>query len=131
MKIRTIANALIIGSVFLIIYVVAGQSYVNFYTGGETELLSIAEKINNLCNVNGACPTSLDGWQNSAGASGPLRKGDMLYFVSSSNEGSTGKHHQTFRLVYSFFTPDSWFEASGGVGKSITSGSVSRENSPN
>jgi hypothetical protein len=128
MKIRTIVNMLIVGSILLIVYLVAGRSYVNFHTGGQAEFLRIAEQINGQCNANGACPTSLKGWRETS--AGPLRKDDMLYIVSpgeGGKAGATAKAHQAFRLIYTFFAPDSWFQAQGGVGIAMTSGMVSRE----
>ena len=128
MKFGTIVNMLIVGSMLAIVYLVAGRSYVNFHSGGREDLLRIAEQINGQCNANGACPASLKGWQETS--AGSLQKGDMLYIVSTGEgdkAGAAAKPHQTFRMIYAFFGPDSWFQAQGGVGKTITSGMVSRE----
>lgn len=128
MKIRTIVNMLIVGSVLAIVYLVAGRGYVNFHSGGQADFLRIAEQINGQCNANSACPTSLEGWRETS--AGRLRKEDMLYIVSTGEggkAGATAKPHQTFRMIYTFFGPDSWFQAQGGVGMTLTSGMVSRE----
>jgi len=129
MKIRTFVNMLIVGSMLLLVYFVGGRSYVDFHTGGQADLLKLAERINGQCNANGACPALLEGWRETS-AGGALRKGDMLYIVSSGGEDKTrakAKPHQSFRLIYTFLGPDSWFQAQGGVGMAMTSGMVSRE----
>jgi|GEM_PF-1026437 len=126
--IRTIVNMLIVGSILLLFYLYAGRSYVDFHTGGQADLLKLAEQINGQCNAKGACPTSLEGWRETS--AGSLRKNDMVYIVSSGEEDKArakAKPHQSFRLIYTFFGPDSWFQAQGGVGMAMTSGMVSRE----
>ncbi|MDH3713873.1 MAG: hypothetical protein OET44_08520 [Gammaproteobacteria bacterium] len=103
-----------------------------FYLGGKAELLGVAAQINTQCNADGSCPTELAGWQAWNGAGAPLSRGSMLYFVSAGegNDDRDGNaQHPAFRLVYRFFLPDHWFEARGGIGKSVTSGWKSRETS--
>lgn len=121
MKMKSVGNALIVGSILLIAYVFAGHDYVSFYLGGKAELLEAAESINRQCAANGACPTELPGWQ-PWGDGRALAKGNMLYFASK----EAGDKPQTFRLVYRFFMPDDWFEAAGGVDKPVTAGWKSR-----
>ena len=126
---KTVLNSLIVGLIFLILYLFAGHGFVKFYAGGKTEILETGAHINKLCNANGTCPTILDGWQMSGTNSDMLIKDNMVYFVGS-GEGSIdsdkSKNHQTFRLVYRFFVPDDWFEVQGGVGKKVTSAWKSR-----
>ena len=126
MNIKTVLNSLIIGSILLILYVFAGHSFVKFYTGGKADILEAGVQINKLCNSNGACPTTMDGWQPSFSNSDMLYKDNMVYFVSSDEGVDKGKKYQTFRLVYRFIMPDDWFEVQGGVGKSVTSDWKSR-----
>ena len=132
MKRKTIIRAFIyiIFPGLLIIYFVAGHAFVKFYVGGKKELLTTAKKINVLCNKSGTCPTRLAGWEsNNYDSETVLRKGNMLCYVTSitnSKDGNVHKKYQSFRLVYTFFQPDSWYEAQGGVGKVVTSGWESR-----
>lgn len=100
-----------------------------FYLGGKTEILEVAARINKLCNDNGACPVTLEGWEESGRGSTTQRQNNMLYFKTSgesSKDGNKSKASDEFRLVYRFFEPDHWFEVDGGVGKTITSGWKSR-----
>lgn len=94
-----------------------------FYLGGKTEILQLAAQINKQCNTNETCPTMLQDWQERR--SGVLSRDNMLYFVSSGEDSQVSdksRQHKSFRLVYSFFMPDDWFEVQGGVGKQLTSG---------
>jgi hypothetical protein len=128
MKVKTAVNTLIVASILLIFYFFVGHGFVKFYTGGKTELLETAAYINKLCNANGSCPTTLEGWQKSHSES-TLTKGRMLYYVNPEEEikgSGERKKNQTFKLVYRFFMPDNWFEARGGVGKEVTSGWTGR-----
>ncbi len=129
MKARTIVNTLIIGSMFLIFYSIAGHVYVSFYFGGKTEILEAAERINKLCNANGSCPRTIEGWR--APISGPvtLEKDYMFYYIDSgagSKDSEENTDHDAFSLIYYFTAPDHWFEVQGGVGKTVTSGWESR-----
>lgn len=129
MKIKTIANSLIIGTILLIIYLFVGHDFVRFYFGGKTEILEAGESINRLCNTNGSCPKTLEGWKLRGSGSGTLHKGNMMYYVTpggGNKDGDKGKEPQEFILVYRFFLPDHWFEVQGGVGKKVTSGWKSR-----
>ena len=129
MKIKTIINTLIVGSIFLIIYFFAGHDFVRFYFGGKTEIHETAEHINRLCNANGSCPETLEGWQIRGEGSGMMFKGNMIYFITQaegSKAGDQSKKHQEFKLVYRFFLPDHWYEARGGVGMKVSSGWESR-----
>lgn len=126
MKMKTVVNTLIIGSIVLIFYFFVGHNFVKFYFGGRTELLETAEYINKLCNACGSCPTTLDGWEKS---NRNLFKGNMIYIVDPGGEIKDSverKKNQTFILAYRFFMPDNWFEARGGVGKEVTSGWTGR-----
>jgi len=129
MKMKTVLNTLIIGSLFLILYFFAGHDFVKFYFGGKTEILQAAAHINKLCSADESSPTTLKGWQVWRSGRETLSKDNMLYFVTP-GKGSKGsdksKRHQTFRLVYRFFMPDHWFEVQGGVGKNVASGWKSR-----
>lgn len=125
MKTKTLVNTLIAGSIFLILYYLAGHDYVKFYFGGETEILETAVQINNKCNTNGSCPATLEGWQAVGSRSNMLRKNGMLYIAISGKESKDrdkSVDYDAFKLIYSFFAPDHWFEVQGGVGKSVTSG---------
>lgn len=117
-------NIFMIGSIFLLIFAFVGQEFLVFYSGGKSEMLEAGERINKLCNDNGACPASIEGWQKSyLGAY--LTKGNMRYYANLGKEtkdGGKGENNQTFKMVYSFFMPDDWFEVQGGVGKQVTSG---------
>ena len=129
MKKKTVLNALLIGSILLICYYFAGHHFATFYFGGKTAMLETAAHINKLCNTNGTCPTTLEGWQVRRNGSETLFKDNMLYFVTSGEGGKDSdqrKKHQSFRLVYRFLIPDDWFEVQGGVGKKVTSGWKSR-----
>lgn len=124
-----IKNVLIIGSILLILYFFVGHDFVKFFFSGKTKILEAAAHINKLCNANGSCPLTLEGWQVRGSGSERLFKDNMIYFVTpgagSKDSGKINKH-QEFRLVYRFFLPDDWFEAQGGVGKKVTSGWKSR-----
>lgn len=122
-------NTLIVSSIFLILYTFVGHDFVKYYFGGKAEMLNAAEHINELCNANGECPTSLEGWRQLGKGGDRLTKGSMLYLITPARGGDgdkKSKGHQTFRLVYRFFMPDDWFEVQGGVGEKITSGWKSR-----
>ena len=123
---KTVLNTLIVGSIILILYVFVGHNFVKFYTGGKTNIIAAGAQINKLCNTNGACPTTMSGWQPSFSNSDMLYKDNMVYFVSSDEGADKGKKYQTFRLGYSFIMPDDWFEVQGGVGKPVTSNWKSR-----
>ncbi len=115
-------------AILLVFYLFAAHDVVMFYAGGKTEIMEAGKQITSLCNAQGACPTTLEGWEQSiAGTS--LAKGNMLYFVDADEESTGGavrKRHQTFRLVYRFSLPDDWYEVRGGVGKNITAGWAGR-----
>ena len=124
MKIKYV---LIIGSILLILYFTVGFNFAEFYFGGKTKILEAAAHINKLCNANGSCPLTLEGWQ--VEKNGTLRKDKMLYFVvpvDGSKDSEKSIKPQAFRLVYMMTIPDHWFEAQGGVGKSVTSSWKSR-----
>ena len=121
MGIRRLLDWLIVAVVLLILYTFAGHSFVTFYLGGKTELLETAERINRQCAEQATCPTALPGWRQQFGGTA-LARGNMLYFTGDEAAGQP----QSFRLVYSFFMPDDWFEASGGVGKPVTAGWTGR-----
>ena len=120
-------NLGIVAAILAILYFTMGFSFVEFYFGGKDNTLHVAEAINKLCNDNGVCPETLDGWQ-------PVRKGvqrkdQLLYFAADGDRNETASSNpkpQTFRLVYSTTLPDHWFEAQGGVGKQVNSGWKSR-----
>jgi len=125
MKKKTVVNTLIIGSILLILYFFVGHDFVKFSFGGKTEILEAGAHINKLCNSNGSCPKTLEGWQVWRSGSETLFKDNMLYFVApggGSKDSGKSKKHQEFRLVYRFNLPDHWFEVQGGVGKKVTSG---------
>jgi hypothetical protein len=129
MKKKSIVNILIISSILLILYFFVGHDFVKFYVGGKAEILNTAAEINKQCNADGACPTSLEGWQVRRDEPLMLSKGNMLYFVTTDKEdkdGDKGMKNQSFKLVYRFFMPDDWFEVQGGVGKQVISGWKSR-----
>jgi hypothetical protein len=129
MKKKTVLNTLIIGSIFLILYFFVGHDFVKFYFGGKTKILEAAAHINKLCNANGSCPTTLEGWQVWKDGSETLFKDNMLYFVKpdeESKDNDKNKEYRSFRLAYRFFMPDHWFEAQGGVDRQVTSGWKSR-----
>jgi len=121
-------GVVIIGLILLILYFFAGHDFAKFYFGGKSEILEAAEHINKLCNADGKCPTTLEGWRESHTA-GNLVKGNMFYFVTPEEgvKGSGEKNkNQTFRLIYRFSVPDHWFEVKGGVGRKVTSGWTGR-----
>jgi len=120
MKIKNVINALIVGSILLILYVFVGHDFVRFYLGGKAELIETAERIHQLCNDNGECPTQMQGWQKRH--NGSLSRDHMLYFVVPGED----RKPQAFRLVYSFFMPDDWFEVEGGADRPLISGWESR-----
>jgi hypothetical protein len=127
---KTLINVLIIGSILGILYTFAGHDYVKFYFGGKVEILELAASINKLCNTNGSCPEVLADWQAVSRGRVGLRKGSMFYYPATrdGNEKSANSNkYSEFTLVYSFFLPDHWFEAQGGVGKNVTSGWQNRE----
>ncbi|MDZ4163489.1 MAG: hypothetical protein U1C55_00010 [Smithellaceae bacterium] len=128
MKRKSVVNTLIIGSILLMFYVFAGHDFFKFYFSGKEEIIEAGEHINKICNANGSCPTTMERWQKSDSGN-HLLKGNMLYYVDFGQEikGSSkmGKN-QTFKIVYSFFMPDDWFEVQGGVGKKVTSGWTGR-----
>ncbi len=122
---KKIMNILIGGFILLILYFFAGHDFVKFYSGGQAEIIETAAHINELCDTNGSCPTTLEGFQKWDSGSGELSKGNMLYFVTPGEGGKDddkGIKHKEFRLIYRFFMPDKWFEVQGGVGKNLTSG---------
>ncbi|MFX1298406.1 MAG: hypothetical protein ACFFD2_26570, partial [Promethearchaeota archaeon] len=67
MKMKTVVNTLIIGSILLILYLFVGHGFVKFYFGGKKEILQTAALINDLCNSNGFCPLILEGWEGENG----------------------------------------------------------------
>jgi hypothetical protein len=115
-----------VASVFLIIYLFVGHGFTEFYFGGKTEMLEVAGRVNKLCNDSGSCPATLEGWQARGSKTMPLFNGNMRYFAMAEENSSHGAKRKEFRLVYSFFMPDDWFEVEGGVGKPISSGWKSR-----
>lgn len=120
-------NILIVGTVFLIFYAMAGSQLAGFYFGGKKAILAAGEEINKLCNEQGACPQTLSGWREQR--EGLLRKDSMLYFLPAEKPGDGNKGKpgpQSFRIVYSMPMPDNWFEVQGGVGKKVSSGWKSR-----
>ena len=121
MKKGRVSNLLATGGLLLVLYLFVGHGFVKFYLGGKAELLDAASQIQQQCVSNGACPTALPGWQ-PWGDNRALAKGELLYFVTV-DEG--GRPH-AFRLVYQFFMPDDWFEAEGGVDRTVTAGWKSR-----
>lgn len=121
MKMKTASNTLVIGSLLLLLYLFVGHGFVHFYLGGKAELLETAAEIKAQCDGGGACPATLPGWQ-PWGDNRALAKGEMLYFAVEDESG----RRSSFRLVYRFFMPDDWFEAEGGVDKSVSSGWKSR-----
>jgi len=126
-------NYLIVGSILVLFYAIAGHSYVKFYISGKAELLDLATSINQLCNTNKSCPEILKGWQASSGSSGNLRKGNMYYFPvtrEGTEKTADNKKYYEFTLVYGFFAPDHWFEVKGGVGRNVTSGWKNSDTSP-
>jgi hypothetical protein len=129
MKIRTVLNALIVGFMLLLAYYFVGHDFVKFYLGGKAELLGVAAQINSECNAAGSCPTELAGWRAWNDDGLPLFKDNMLYFASAgegTDEPEENGRYPAFKLIYRFFPPDHWFEAQGGVGKTVTSGWQSR-----
>jgi hypothetical protein len=111
----------------LILYFTVGFNFAEFYFGGKSKILEAAGHINKLCNNNGSCPQTLEGWQ--VAENGRLRKDKMLYFVITTDrrEGiEKSKEPQAFRMIYVMTIPDHWFEVQGGVGKQVTSGWKSR-----
>lgn len=121
---KAIINTLIIGLVLFILFAIVGASYTDFYLGGKEEMLNQAAQINQLCNTNKACPTTLTGWLEEGGT---LSKGNMLYIVSEGDQSAAaGKKHQSYKIIYRFFAPDEWFEAEGGVNQPVTAGWKSR-----
>lgn len=122
MKKGLFSKLLIAGFIIAILYIFIGQDFLRFYTGGREELLRTATLINERCNEDGACPATLDGWS----ARGTmLAKGNMLYMLSPRTQRpdeAKPEERQNFKLVYSFFMPDNWFEASGGVGEKVVMG---------
>lgn len=127
MKAKTVRNTLIAGSILLAIYVLVGHGFVEYFLNGKDEMIKTADQINNLCNANGSCPLTLEGW---SGENGRLRKGQMLYIAAQAQENEIeGMSHkpQSFKLVYVMSVPqDDWFEVQGGVGRSVTSGWAGR-----
>ncbi|MCF8178189.1 MAG: hypothetical protein K9J74_06740 [Sulfuritalea sp.] len=129
MKKDSLLKALGSGAIVATLYYFAGHDFTIFYAGGKTELLATAAQINERCNAEGACPAVLAGWGPLGSRSDALFRGNMLYFVTAGEPNSASdqsKANQEFRLVYSFFMPDDWFEARGGVGKTLTSGWTGR-----
>jgi len=127
MKIKYVINTIIIIFILFIFYAFSGFNFVSFYFGGKAELLETAEHINRLCNANGSCPLTMEGWQGDK--DGPLSKHSMLYFAVSgekSKDVNQSIKPRSFRLVYTMNIPDHWFEAQGGVDKQVTSGWTSR-----
>lgn len=127
MKAKAIRNTLVVGSLLLVLYVFVGHGFVEFFIGGKDKIIKTADHINNLCNTNGSCPLTLDGW---TGDNGRLRKGQMLYIATQAhlNDHAEMSHKpQSFKLVYVMaFPQDDWFEVQGGVGKTVTSGWTGR-----
>jgi len=122
-----IRNIVIIVFIFLIFYFTVGFNFAEFYFGGKDAILNAGEKINKLCNDNGACPQEINGWQEKG--QGRLGKDKMLYLIPISNSNKNSENNikpQTFRIVYTMTIPDNWFEVQGGVGKQVTSSWKSR-----
>ena len=121
-----ILNIVIVGSIAAILYFIVGRGWVEF---DHDEVLKIAADINKLCNENRSCPTKLEGWEVLHEGRSALKRDMMIYYpISFDEDASTqnSKDYQSFRLVYSFFMPDDWFEVQGGVNKQLTSGQKSR-----
>lgn len=127
MKIKPV-KILVILSGLAILYLFAGHGFLKFYLGGKAEILETGDRINKLCNANGSCPTTLEGWEKANSGTHLFRK-EMLYYVAPGEDlkdGAERKKNQTFKLVYRFFMPDDWFEVQGGVGQQVTSGWTGR-----
>lgn len=127
MKLKTIAKTLIVSSILLTLYFFIGHPFVEFYLSGKKEILQTASHINSLCNANGSCPLTLDGWQ---GENGRLRKGRFMYMttpIPESENNDKSLKSRSFKLIYVMaFPTDDWFEVQGGVGKKVTSGWTGR-----
>lgn len=116
---KSVRTLLIISSILLILFLFIGHGFVDFYFGGKKEILQTATLINDMCNANGSCPLSLEGWE---GENGKLRKGPMLYITTPIPGSEKSLKPQSFKLIYVMaFPPDDWFEVQGGVGKKVTS----------
>ena len=121
-----VLNILIVGSIIAILYLFVGRGWVEF---DRDEVLKIATEINKLCNDNGSCPTKLEGWEVLHEGRAALKRDMMIYYPISADEDASrqdNKDYQSFRLVYSFFMPDDWFEVQGGVNRQLTSGRKSK-----
>lgn len=127
MKTKTVATAVIIVSILLILSLFMGNGFIGFYSGGKKEILRTAALINDRCNADGSCPLTLESWE---GEKGRLRKGQMMYIATSapgSRDDEKGPKPQSFRLIYVMtFPTDDWFEVQGGVGRKVTSGWTGR-----
>ena len=126
---RKAGNFLIIGLILLIAYFHAGHGFTEFYFEGKTEILEVASRVNKICNDSGSCPTTLEGWRARGSKASPLFNGNMRYLVIAGDDkvnGGNGKEFSGFRLIYSLFMSDHWFEVEGGVGKPISAGWKSR-----
>jgi len=129
MKKKPLFKALSVGVIVAILYYFVGHDFMTFYVGGKTELLATAAQINERCNADGACPAALEGWTPLGSRADVLSRDNMLYFVTAGETDAAGdqsKANQGFKLVYRFFMPDDWFEAGGGVGRTLTSGWTGR-----
>lgn len=129
MKKKPLLKALSFGVIVAILYYFVGHDFMTFYVGGKTELLATAAQINERCNADGACPAALEGWTPLGSRADVLSRDNMLYFVTAGETDAAGdqsKANQGFKLVYRFFMPDDWFEARGGIGRTLTSGWTGR-----
>lgn len=160
---HSITNVVIIGFVLGILYLLVGHSYVTFFISGKSQILEVANRINDLCNSNRECPAEMEGWIPLNDGRGGLIKDSMVYIplpakVSKDPSAfANDKLHQpgagqpdnrqddstentrsdvtgtsqvdqylNFVLIYRVFAPDQWFEAEGGVKRTVTSGWKSR-----
>ena len=66
---KSIKNLVIVGFIVLVAYYFAGHDYLRFLLGGKSAMLDVAAQINDLCNTDRSCPTTLEGWQAAPGES--------------------------------------------------------------
>ncbi len=82
MKKKTLLNALVVVGIVTILYFFVGHNFTIFYLSGKSKLLVAATQINERCNIEGSCPSDLEGWTAQRFRAGMLSNGNMRYIVS-------------------------------------------------
>ena len=111
-----VLTTLFIGLMITIPLVMWGGPLMKLYVFGEkTEMIETAEHINALCNANGSCPETLEGWE---GFDRWNKRDNVRHHAYRRGQGEhtdEPKAYHAFRLLYFVPIPDHKFMVRGGA----------------